>query len=195
MKFAELIFANGGKLTQEGDSVVAEFPKDWKPKNFVSSADVFKPKLSKPDDSRKVANILTDYAQGAANLFSNNKVSYMKIGPIPKGTPVNLISNLDLTYAGVDFQNLTDLDILASQYRFLDAVTKLTAASTAIKLSEQKGQQAIDTFMDIAGDSLIKSSKCNDFVVNRGHYFGTKYVNPNITEDDQKALVEYIKHF
>jgi hypothetical protein len=46
-------------------------------------------------------------------------------------------------------------------------------------------------------DPLLKLSKCPDFVVNRGHYFGTSYFKeePGLSDDDKRALIEYIKTF
>ena len=57
---------------------------------------------------------------------------------------------------------------------------------------------------------LLKLLKCPDFVVNRGHYFGTAKFNdtaslssdeqsfgpePPLSEDDKRALIEFIKTF
>jgi hypothetical protein len=39
-------------------------------------------------------------------------------------------------------------------------------------------------------DPLVKLSKCPDYVVNRGHYFGTK-----LSDDDKWALIEFLKTF
>ncbi len=46
-------------------------------------------------------------------------------------------------------------------------------------------------------DPLLEVSKCPDFVVNRGHYFGTSYFTeePALSDDDKRALIEYIKTF
>ena len=46
-------------------------------------------------------------------------------------------------------------------------------------------------------DPLLEVSKCPDFVVNRGHYFGTSYFKeePPLSDDDKHALIEYIKTF
>ena len=46
-------------------------------------------------------------------------------------------------------------------------------------------------------DPLLELSKCPDFVVNRGHYFGTSYFKeePALSDDDKRALIEYIKTF
>ena len=37
---------------------------------------------------------------------------------------------------------------------------------------------------------LLEHSKCPDFVVNRGHYFGS-----NLGDDDKRALIEFLKTF
>jgi hypothetical protein len=57
---------------------------------------------------------------------------------------------------------------------------------------------------------MLKLSKCPDFVVNRGHYFGTARFNetdglsedekafgaePPLSDDDKRALIEFIKTF
>ena len=44
---------------------------------------------------------------------------------------------------------------------------------------------------------LLELSKCPDYVVNRGHYFGTSYFQeePGLSDDDKRALIEYIKTF
>jgi hypothetical protein len=59
-------------------------------------------------------------------------------------------------------------------------------------------------------DPLLKLLKCPDFVVNRGHYFGTDAFNDTaglsndekafgaeapLSDDDKRALIEYIKTF
>jgi hypothetical protein len=59
-------------------------------------------------------------------------------------------------------------------------------------------------------EPLIKLNKCPDFVVNRGHYFGTAKFNetdglsadekafgtePPLSDDDKRALIEFIKTF
>jgi hypothetical protein len=48
-------------------------------------------------------------------------------------------------------------------------------------------------------DPLLELSKCPDFVVNRGHYFGTSYFRdkdePELSDDDKWALIEFLKMF
>jgi hypothetical protein len=44
---------------------------------------------------------------------------------------------------------------------------------------------------------LLKLSKCPDYVVNKGHYFGTDLFKeePGLSDDDKWALIEYLKAF
>jgi hypothetical protein len=44
---------------------------------------------------------------------------------------------------------------------------------------------------------LLALSKCPDYVVNRGHYFGTSYFagEPALSDDDKRALIEFLKTF
>ena len=47
---------------------------------------------------------------------------------------------------------------------------------------------------------LLKASKCADFVVNKGHYFGTDYLpasegEPGLSDADKHALIAFLKMF
>jgi hypothetical protein len=44
---------------------------------------------------------------------------------------------------------------------------------------------------------LLQVSKCPDFVVNRGHYFGTSFFKEEapLSDDDKRALIEFLKTF
>ena len=44
-------------------------------------------------------------------------------------------------------------------------------------------------------DPLLELSTCPDFVVNRGHYFGTDAFaeEPGLSDDDKRALIEFLK--
>ena len=44
---------------------------------------------------------------------------------------------------------------------------------------------------------MMDLSKCPDYVVNRGHYFGTGEFaeEPGLSDDDKRALIEFIKTF
>ena len=47
---------------------------------------------------------------------------------------------------------------------------------------------------------LLNVCKCDDFVVNRGHYFGTDFLpasegEPGLTDADKNALIAFLKTF
>jgi hypothetical protein len=46
---------------------------------------------------------------------------------------------------------------------------------------------------------LLQLSKCRDFIVNRGHYFGTSYLDEEkdraLKDDEKRALIEFLKTF
>jgi len=109
-------------------------------------------------------------------LFSEGMV---KIGPIPKGTPVSLLTNMDLDSDKVELVKL------------------LVKMKTDLKKVEgASDQEAAAVFKNLVPD-LIKVSKCPDYVVNKGHYFGTAFLKeePPLSDDDKWALIEFLKTF
>jgi len=96
---------------------------------------------------------------------------YIKVGMIPKGTPVNLVANLD-----------PDSEHKAV---FVKAVGKLIKLK-ALKLSRD---QAAAEFNQLIPD-LLAANKCPDFIEDKGHYFGT-----DLPDTDKRALIEYLKTF
>ena len=97
---------------------------------------------------------------------------YINIGPIPKGTPVNLIANLE-----PDFGQLVVLQ------------TKIAKALLKIHTMNLSSKQATVELIKSVPE-LIAANKCPDFVEDKGHYFGT-----DLPEDDNRALIEYLKTF
>jgi hypothetical protein len=101
------------------------------------------------------------------------------IGPIPKGTPVNLLTNIDLESSKIDLAKL------------------LLKMKRDLKAAEGKSErEAAEIFKNLVPD-LLQVSKCPDFVVNRGHYFGTSFFKEEtpLSDDDKRALIEYLKTF
>lgn len=106
----------------------------------------------------------------------------VRLGPIPKGTPINLLSNIDLEKEGEVFVLLLKLK---------KDLKKLSDNAT----DEQVRQQFAPRVPDLLG-----VSKCADFVVNRGHYFGTDYLpesegEPGLPDADKRALIAFLKTF
>lgn len=112
------------------------------------------------------------------------------IGPIPKGTPVNLLSNLNLRPDNLSFpQRLAyDKKLLKLLVRIKHDLEDLPANAT--------DEQASAVFKNLVGP-MLELSKCPDFVVNRGHYFGTDRFKeePGLSDADKRALIEFLKTF
>jgi hypothetical protein len=107
----------------------------------------------------------------------------IRIGPIPKGTPVGLIANADLTGA----------DLPRDQRR---ARTKMLLDLLKRMQGDLKAGRNIFENQEVMTD-LQKFSKCRDLVVNKGHYFGTNLFTeePGLSDADKQALIGFIKTF
>ena len=123
------------------------------------------------------------------------KESGLEIGPIPKGTPVNLLANLNMLPddAGV-------IEKFTHKRKIVKLLIKVKKALKALP-PDATDEQARQVFLekDLV-EPLLELSKCNDFVVNRGHYFGTNLLNkdenePGLSDDDKRALIEFLKTF
>jgi hypothetical protein len=120
------------------------------------------------------------------HLFDEDGVA---IGPIPKGTPVGLLGNIDL-------DRREDL--------FEDLEHKLKIARLLLKLKKDlkalprdaSDEDARKSFSNVV-DDLLSVSKCPDFIVNRGHYFGTDYFREEsgLSDSDKRALIAFLKTF
>ena len=95
---------------------------------------------------------------------------YIKIGPIPKGAPVNLIANLK-----PDFGQLVVLQ------------AKLGKALLKIHRLNLSPEQATAELIKSVPE-LLAANKCPDFIEDKGHYFGT-----DLADNDKRALIEYLK--
>jgi hypothetical protein len=121
-------------------------------------------------------------------LFGNGGI---EIGPIPVGTPVNLLANLDPLSESAD-----PSERLAHDKRLLEFViqTKRDLQALPRAASDVEAKKALANLIE----PLLKLSKCPDFVVSRGHYFGTGYVKdgePGLSDADKRSLIEYLKTF
>jgi hypothetical protein len=114
------------------------------------------------------------------SLFSEDGV---RLGPIPPGTPIGLLSNLNLMSEDPDplkrVQYLEKVGALVAQ--ILERLQKLGGNATS--------DQARTVFADLV-EPMLELSKCPDLVVNRGHLFGT-----DLSNDDKSALIEFLKTF
>jgi hypothetical protein len=102
----------------------------------------------------------------------------LRIGPIPKGTPINLVAN-------VNNELSLDTDRLA---RLVGVVLK--AKSTLRRIKDENISDVAERNR-ILGDlvpGFLSVSKCPDFVVDRGHEYGA-----DLPDADKRALIEFLK--
>jgi hypothetical protein len=113
------------------------------------------------------------------------------IGPIPAGMPVDLLSNLQLV-----LDNGGTLDQLRLDRDLLTAIRKLSSALDAARGKTDEEARRIVFSPDVV-EPLLKVSKCPDFIVNRGHYFGAEGVEgePPLSNDERAALIVYLRTF
>lgn len=103
---------------------------------------------------------------------------FLRIGPIPAGTPIDLVANAELD--------------LSDQKVALQRANLLVLAQEDIEKIQQNrlGSAAAQQMFGNMVPGLIKISKCPDFVLDRGHYFGT-----TLSDSDKRALIEFMKTF
>ena len=121
------------------------------------------------------------------NVFGGDGI---ELGPIPKDTPVGLLANLQLLPEGNESKLDHDakvLELLLDAKHSLDALPKGATDAEAAAVFEKRN----------LGNRLFALSKCQDYIVNRGHYFGTSYFaeEPGLSDEDKFALIEFLKTF
>lgn len=114
---------------------------------------------------------------GLLLYFVTGSLGDLRIGPIPKGTPVNLLANLN-----------PEADPVALEHALKVTIHTL-AQIQAEHLSEKEGQELLRR--DVAPE-LMKVSRCPDFVMDKGHYYPWFQ---SMTDEDKYALIELLKTF
>jgi hypothetical protein len=112
-------------------------------------------------------------------LFHNGSI---EIGPIPEGYPVNLLSNIDIL--GPNDQTPKERAAHAKQLLRL------------LHQFKEDTKNHRDAFSNPATiETLLSLSKCKDFVVNKGHYFGTSFQTEEtpLSDQDKQALIAFLK--
>jgi len=114
----------------------------------------------------------------------------VEIGPIPAGTPVDLLANLNLVLDSAD-----PAQRLQHGKELLELLVKIKHDLKALPPGASD-EEARKVFANLA-EPLMKLNKCPDFVVNRGHYFGTDKLKeePGLSDEDKRALIEFVKTF
>ena len=125
------------------------------------------------------------------------------LGPIPKDTPVNLLANIRLRAES------TDVDARVAQARDVGSLLLKLKVDLATAPAGASDDELRARFANLRAP-LLALSKCPDFVVNRGHYFGTAEFNqqaqlsadekafgvePVLSDNDKRALIAFLKTF
>src|SRR5439155_21632343 len=114
----------------------------------------------------------------APKLFDQGGV---EIGPIPAGTPVNLLANFDPLPPSTNLR-----ERLAHDKAVVKAVVQLVRDLKALPQGATD-EQARQVFSNV-GAQLFSLSKCPDYVVNRGHYFAS-----HLSDADKKNLIAFLQ--
>ena len=110
----------------------------------------------------------------------------LEIGPLPEGMAVGLLANLDIERLKSD---LRVIPLLLEAKRDLKKLPR----GPDNKVDNAEAHKVFAPLVD----QLLPFSTCPDFVVNRGHYFGTDAFKeePGLSDEDKRALIEFLKTF
>ncbi len=123
------------------------------------------------------ATLLGAVLVGSLVYFLNGGFGGIRIGPIPKGMPVNLIANTN-PEAGT-------WPLLKFAFSARDALTEIA--------SQKPDQQHLDELLRTRiAPELIKVSKCPDLVMDHGHDYDWF---KRLSDADKDALIELLKTF
>jgi hypothetical protein len=100
----------------------------------------------------------------------------LKIGPIPRGTPINLIANTNLDPG------------LGNAWKRLKLVDKVLDVLEEIK--DKNDVEAAQIMKEKLVPQFLALNKCPDFYEDKGHEFGR-----SLSNDDKLALIELLKTF
>ncbi|HEY4247363.1 MAG TPA: hypothetical protein VGM64_10935 [Lacunisphaera sp.] len=98
---------------------------------------------------------------------------YFRLGPIPEGTPINLLASINPD---------------ADPAQFVALCLKLKLAFAEIKLGHLDSTATAAVMKEKVAPTLFAMSKCPDLITDHGHTFGS-----NLPDDDKRALIEYLK--
>jgi hypothetical protein len=103
----------------------------------------------------------------------------LRLGPIPKGTPVNLIANIN-----------NELSFEPSRiHDLVEVLFKVKKALKRIRKENLDSRQSTELLKTLVPD-LLEVNKCPDFVTDRGHTFGSQ-----LGDRDKQALIAFLKTF
>jgi len=106
------------------------------------------------------------------------KTDSIRLGPIPEGTPINLIANTSLDFG---------LEVGIKRAELVTAIIKTLAR---IKKENLNDAQVKELMSKELVPRFLAVNKCPDFYEDKGHEFGK-----NLPMADKRALIELLKTF
>ncbi len=118
---------------------------------------------------------------GLVVYFNAGRLGDLRIGPIPKGTPVNLLAN---------FNSEADLDTQVATLRtVLDGLAEIKSRHLD---SDENKEELDDVMRKKIAPALMEVNKCPDFVMDHGLYFPWF---DSMSDGNKDALIELLKTF
>ncbi len=110
-------------------------------------------------------------------MFASGRGGDLKLGPFPKGMPVNLISNIDPK---------------SDHKQLVAAFDALLRYIREYRSSNNNQEVGLHRFESEVAPAFMKISKCPDFVLDRGHDYE---VIRNLSATEKEALIDLLKTF
>ncbi|MBI3409888.1 MAG: hypothetical protein HY040_16235 [Planctomycetes bacterium] len=120
--------------------------------------------------------LATTVAASFASYFLAGRLGDLEIGPIPKGTPVNLFANLDPDPA--------------KQAQLIETILEAGSVLQKGRARKLGSEQLRELLQRDVASKLLSLSKCPDLVMDRGHYFAME-----LTLQELNDLIELLKTF
>jgi hypothetical protein len=131
---------------------------------------------SRPRRALGSAGLAAALVLAGLSCFAAGQREDLRIGPIPAGTPVNLLANLDASKA--------------RRGELLRLVVKTQALLAAMQAQGVVGEEAVERLGRELGSDLLRLSKSPDLIEDRGHWFGTR-----LPDADKRALIAFLRTF
>ncbi len=112
---------------------------------------------------------------GTVVYFNAGGLGDLRIGPIPAGTPVNLLANFNSE---------------ADRGAQIQSVRTLVAGLAEIESRQLDTEATRRVMTGKIAPALMEVNKCPDFVMDKGHYFPWF---DSMTDEDKNALIELLK--
>jgi hypothetical protein len=122
-------------------------------------------------------DLLQDVAQRHPEMIDNEKHA-LQLGPIPEGTPINLIANTNLD---------PGLSLGVKRIELLTAIIDTLGRAKKENMNDDQVKELMRTELV---PKFLALNKCPDFIEDKGHPFGW-----TLSDGDKRDLIELLKTF